>query len=120
MKFTLQTIFITLALALMAACNIGRGFRPPDSFNKVWASRENHSQAEIDKTLTNCGVVYLSNGAGLDRGETANVIIEECIFAKGLYLKSGYGGTCSTPEFRARIPACANAPLRPRNSYYGN
>ncbi len=49
----------------------------------------------------------------------AEVRIDECMFDKRFYIKSGYGGTCSDPEYRAKLPACVNAPVRPREGYYG-
>jgi hypothetical protein len=108
-------------LLLVGACSVfGNGFKPPGYENEAWTSKQKPSQTEVDRALISCGVIQLSNGLGSDRGENAGAIIQECMFAKGFYRKSGYGGSCATPEFRARIPTCVNAPLRSRDSYFGN
>jgi hypothetical protein len=120
MKTTLKNLIFILLLSLIAACNLGRGFKPPPNANEGWTSKQNPSQAEINKAMIDCGVVELSNGAGLDNSENERAVRTECMFRKQFYMKSGWGGPCATPEFRARIPACANAPIRSRNSYYGN
>jgi hypothetical protein len=120
MKQTLQALILILLLSFVAACNIGRGFRGPQDDNVSWTSRHFSSQQEIDMALYSCGVVGLSEGLGVDRSHNGRAIIEECMFKKKFYRESGFGGVCSLPSYRPELPACANAPIRSRNSYYGN
>lgn len=74
---------------------------------------------QVRQALDDCG-----NAQPLERkhGETsdnASARIIECMFAKGFYFKSGWGGPCAIPEYQTELPACLNAPIRPRRGFYG-
>jgi hypothetical protein len=122
MKHTLQIIIAALALMLLAGCNIGRGFRPPSDSNSLetWGHKSDINQQKINTAMLDCGYTSLTQGYGTDNSENSRVERTECMFRKNFYFNSGYGGVCSDPDRRLKLPACASAPLRSRNSYYGN
>jgi hypothetical protein len=120
MQQALRTLIFTFILSLIAACNLGRGFKPPPNANEGWTSKQNPSQVEVNKAMITCGTTELSDGTGQDNSPTARVTRQECMFKKGFFYKSGWGGLCTIPEVRSSNTACATAPLRSRDSYYGN
>ena len=103
---------------LIAACSM-RGFSPPPSIEEVYTSRANPTLAEVKKALDDCGFGRPLQRMGNESLDNARARVNECIFLRGFYFKSGDGGYCADPEYRAKLPVCKNAPVRPRNGYYG-
>lgn len=110
---------IVIVVFTLAACNLGRGFKPPSNENENWTSRNTTSQLVINKAMLDCGFTVLEYGYGVDNGDNADATRQECMFANGFFRKSGSGGICSLPRFRETLPACASATIRSRSSYYG-
>lgn len=119
----MNRLYLHLSIAfVVTACNLGRGFKPPPNANslEVWGSRNGISQKTIDSAMTECGYTILEYGYGEDKTRNASAQRVECMFSKKFFFKDGWGGICSNPTDRGTLPACANAPIRSRNSYYGN
>jgi hypothetical protein len=115
-------IAILCACTLIAGCNIGRGFKPPADANalEVWGHPSGVTQEKINTAMTECGYTVLPYGKGVDNSDNGHAARMECMFAKNFYFQSGWGGLCSKPGNREKLPACKDAPIRPRNGYYGN
>ena len=115
MKYLYLALVVT---SLVAACT-PRGFSPPPSSEELFTSGGHPTVNQVRKALDDCGdsqPIQRKEGESLDN---ARARVVECMFSKGYYYKSGYGGYCSNPDYRAKLPACANAPIRSRNNYYG-
>lgn len=99
------------------------GLRSPGpSGEYAWTNHNNATPEQVLPEFLHCENKYLSlemkqrNDESLDNSRAR---IQECMFAKGFYIKSGYGGYCSNPNYRAELPACLNTPIRPRQGYFG-
>ncbi|KZS14398.1 Uncharacterized protein APZ42_020256, partial [Daphnia magna] len=107
--------------SLLAACTF-EGLRSPGpSHEYAWTNRNKATPAEVLPELERCGgggrqVLNVKAGESTTDSE---VRIDECMFAKGFYIKGGYGGYCSNPFYRITVPACQNVPIRSRNNYCG-
>ena len=103
----------------VAACGL-RSPGPSDEY--AWTNRNHATPEQVRPVMLQCGDGrYLSNVIPV-RGESADnarARMEECLFAKGFYPKSGGSSYCSDPSYRAKLPACANALIRTRNNNYG-
>ena len=112
--------FIPIMSSMIVACT-PTGLRSPGPSNEfAWTNRAGAIPAQVLPELTQCGGGYQK--LDVKRGEStdnARARIQECMFSKGFYNKSGYGGYCSDPDYRIKLPVCLNTPLRPRNDYYG-
>jgi hypothetical protein len=109
---------IPVALCLIAGC-YPRGFRPPPSDEEAYTSKNNPTLAQVRKALDECGdtqPLHPKNGELIDN---ARARIDECMFRRGFYHVSGWGGFCSVPEYRTELPICEGTPIRSRNDYYG-
>lgn len=118
----MRSLFLMLSIcSLLGACTF-EGLRSPGpSHEYVWTNRNKATPAEVLPVLESCGgggrqVVIEKAG---ESTANANVRIDECMFAKGFYFKSGSGGTCSSPLYRVKLPACMNVPVRPSEGFYG-
>ena len=116
------SIFLILFASISVAC-VPAGLRAPGPSNEDgWANKEKATPERIRNEMLKCGEGrYLSNIEPLD-GESidnARARLQECLFAKGFYIKSGSGGYCSDSYYRKKLPACFNAPIRPHQGYYG-
>jgi hypothetical protein len=117
----MRLLFLILtASSLLAACTF-EGLRSPGpSGEYAWTNRNKATPAQVLPELEQCGgghqVLNVKAGESTDN---ARARISECMFAKGFYIKSGSGGTCSSPLYRVELPACMNAPVRPSEGYYG-
>lgn len=115
----MKLLCLMLAAASMASACTPRGFRPPPSDEEAMTSKNRPAVAQVRQALNECGdlqPIKRQEGESLDNARTRVV---ECMFQKGFYFKSGWGGPCSDPSYRAELPACQNAPIRARNNYYG-
>jgi hypothetical protein len=114
--------FLLIAASLVSACTFSGLRSPGPSDEYAWTNRNNATPEQVRPEMLQCGNGrYLSNAA-LINGESADnarARIQECLFAKGFFPKSGDGGYCSDRDYRAKLPACANAPIRSRNNYFG-
>lgn len=114
---------LILAFASITAACTPAGLRSPGPSNEYgWTNRNNATPEQVLPELLQCGNgTTFSNPFQIDGESTDNVAarMQECLFAKGFYPKSGDGGYCSNPHYRAKLPACANAPIRSPNNYYG-
>ena len=110
---------IAVSCALVALISVGcstRGFRPPaEPWEEFVRQDRKVSFDEVKRELLSCGYAPLSYGSlpdkSTDNDRAARI---ECMFAKGFFFGDGWGGICADPERRARLPACADAPIRPR------
>jgi hypothetical protein len=110
----MKLLCLILALASMAsAC----GLRPPPSDEEAMTSKSHPAVNQVRQALNECGDLQPKHEGESQTNANARVI--ECMFQKDFYFKSGWGGHCADPDYRANLPACQNAPVRPRNSYYG-
>lgn len=119
----MKQLYLAVSIVFtLAACNLGRGFKPPPNANSLesWGNRNGISQKTIDSAMIECGYTILEYGYGTDQTDNGSAQRIECMFSKNFYFKSGWGGICSNPTDRVTLPACANVPIRSRNSYYGN
>lgn len=111
--------FLLITASLVSACTF-EGLRSPGASGPyAWAGKNNPSLDQLRQALKECGdgePVKRIDGETLDN---ARARAEECMFNKGFYIKSGYGGYCANPQYRLELPVCANAPARSRHSYYG-
>lgn len=119
MKF----LYLMLATASITVACTPAGLRSPGPSDEyAWTNRNNATPEQVRPVMLQCGDGrYLSN-VTLINGESADnarARIQECLFAKGFYPRSGDGGYCSNPHYRGKLPACMNAPVRPQNGYYG-
>ncbi|MEJ7138986.1 hypothetical protein [Amphibiibacter pelophylacis] len=113
----MKNIYILLTGAVfLISCTL-RGFSPPPDDDEAFTSKKRPSIFDVRQALVACG--DNKPKAPNERQENANARVIECMFAKGFYFKSGWGGNCSYPDYRAKLPACQNAPQRPREGYYG-
>ncbi len=110
-----------LTIVILTAACAPIGLRSPGPSNEyAWTNRNNAMPEHVLPELTKCGGGYQALSVRIGEStDNARARIQECMFAKGFYLKSGHGGYCSDPEYRPELPACQNAPIRPRNGYYG-
>ena len=113
----MNSLYLTLVVASLVAACTPRGFRPPPSDEEAMTSKNRPTVVQVRQALNQCGDLQPKNGGESQANADARVI--ECMFKDGFYFKSGWGGPCSTPDYRAKLPACANAPMRSRNNYYG-
>lgn len=114
----MKLLCLILAAACMGAACTPRGFRPPPSDEEAMTSKSRPAVNQVRQTLNECGDLQPKHEGESQTNAEARVI--ECMFQKGFYFKSGWGGLCAEPpEYRAKLPACQNAPVRPRNNYYG-
>jgi len=114
--------FLLIAASLVSACTF-EGLRSPGPSDQfAWTNRNGATSDQVKIELMQCGDGFLPSNMKPRLGESADNARArqyECMFAKGFYIKSGSGGTCSDPEYRAELPACMHAPVRPREGYYG-
>jgi hypothetical protein len=106
--------------SLFTACTF-EGLRSPGpSGPAAWTNKNKPTYEQVARELEECvgGVkeVYEQEGESVNNARARN---SECMFDKGFYLVGGYGGACSRPDNRVELPACANAPIRPQEGYYG-
>ena len=93
---------------------------PSDEF--AWTNRAGAKPEDVRIEMLKCGNGrYLSNVIRIngESSDNAAARLEECLFAKGFFPKSGNGGRCSDLDYRAKLPACKDAPIRPSTGYYG-
>ena len=93
------SIFLILFASISVAC-VPAGLRAPGPSNEDgWANKEKATPERIRNEMLKCGEGrYLSNIEPLD-GESidnARARLQECLFAKGFYIKSGSGGIALT------------------------
>lgn len=115
----MNLLYLALFVACLFAACIPRGFRPPPSDEEAFTSKNHPTVNQVRKALNDCGdsqPMQRKEDESLDNGR-ARVV--ECMFSKGYYFKSGSGSYCSNPDYRVKLPACANVPIRSRNNYYG-
>lgn len=100
---------------MSAGCSM-RGFKPPpDPWESYVRKDRKASFEEVKRELLECGYEPLSYGNPPDKNtDNENAARMECMFSKGYVFASGWGGLCSRSELRGSLPACANAPIRPR------
>ena len=93
-----------------------RGFKPPAEPWEAYIRQDRKAPFdEVKRELLACGYTPISYASPPDKNtENDNAARMECMFAKGYVFDGGWGGICADPERRARLPACANAPIRPR------
>ena len=100
---------------MSAGCSM-RGFKPPAENWEAFVRQDRKvSVEEVKRELLDCGfwpAGYSSPPGQATENDAAARM--ECMFAKGYVLGSGWGGFCSEPDRHAALPACANAPIRPR------
>jgi hypothetical protein len=116
-----KTLLITSLIMLFTACNIGRGFNAAPPAYEGWIHKEGYSKGKSIEAMQACG--YLSADGQIpvsDNNNNTRATLQECMFAKNFHSKDGYGGICTLSNNRTTLPACANAPIRSRDSYYGN
>ncbi len=113
----MKLLCLILAAASMATACTPRGFRPPPSDEEAMTSKNRPTVPQVRQALNECGDLLQKLAGESQTNADARVI--ECMFQKGFYFKSGWGGPCSDPYYRAKLPACQNAPIRSRNNYYG-
>lgn len=119
----MKPFYLTLVVASLVAACTPTGLRSPGPSDEyAWTNRNGATPEQVRPEMLQCGNGrYLSN-VTLINGESsdnARARIQECLFAKGFFPKSGDGGYCSDRDYRAKLPACQNAPIRSRNNYYG-
>jgi len=119
MKF----LSMTLVFVVVTVACTPTGLRSPGPADEyAWINRNITTPEEVRSEILQCGDWRFPSNVKARDGESsdnARARIQECMFAKGFHLKSGSGGTCSNPNYRAELPACLNAPVRPGNGYYG-
>ncbi len=111
-----KTILALLLTCITVAC-VPRGFAPPPSDDEAFTNKNRPNMNQVREALNDCGDNQAKKNNETQTNADARVI--ECMFAKGFYFKSGWGGPCSADEYRSKLPACLNAPIRPRQGYYG-
>lgn len=99
-----------------SACTLS-GFRPPPNDEEALTNKSGPTITQVRKALNECGDAEARKDGESQNNFSARVV--ECMFQNGFYFKSGWGGHCSAPEYRAKLPACVNAPVRSRDGYYG-
>ena len=119
----MKLLTLVLGLTFMTVACTPAGLRSPGPSNEyAWTNRNNATPEQVRPELLKCGngTTY-SNVFQLDGESTDNASarLDECLFAKGFYIKSGHGGYCANPVYRAKLPACQNAPFRTLEGYYG-
>ena len=115
----MKPVYLMLFIASMASACTPRGFSPPPDIEDTLTSRFRPTVDQIKKVLDECGHSQPLRKLKNESLDNARARVQECLFAKGYYFKSGYAGVCANPEYQTDLPACRNAPVRPRNSYYG-
>jgi hypothetical protein len=113
----MKMLCLILATASLASACTPRGFKPPPSDEEAMTSKSRPTVNHVRQTLHECGDLQPKHEGESQTNANARVI--ECMFQKGFYFKSGWGGHCAVPDYREKLPACQNAPVRPRNTYYG-
>ena len=113
----MKLLYLVLAAASMASACTPRGFRPPPSDEEAMTSQTRPTVTQVRQALNECGDLQPKREGESQTNANARVI--ECMFQKGFYFKSGGGGHCAVPDYRAKLPASVNAPIRSRNYYYG-
>ena len=108
--------YLLSAVIMMVACT-PRGFRHPPADDESFTSKGNPTAAQVRKALFDCGDGRPKRNDESQTNADAKVI--ECMFNNGYFFKSGWGGPCSMPEYRLKLLSCKNAPIRPRQGYYG-
>lgn len=117
--------FLMLILVCVTVACAPRGFSPPPEPYEEFAHKHKRVTVdEIKSSMIDCGYLPEWGYAGQPEDDyqkrmNGKVIRLECMFQKGFYFKDGWGGYCSEPEYRPKLPACLNAPIRPRQGYYG-
>lgn len=115
----MKLLYLMLTNATMASACTPRGFRPPPDIEETYTSQARPTLTQIKQALADCGFSRPLQRIDGESFDNARARVNECMFLRGFYFKSGDGGYCSDPDYRAKLPACANAPVRPQNSYYG-
>lgn len=113
-------VIVSAAVLALAGCGF-RGLKPLPSAEEAFTDKRGAGSSEVKVALDSCGYKE-SMSASLKKGETldnARACVMECMFSKGFYCRDGWEGMCSVPEYSAELPACENAPHRPRYHYYG-
>ena len=108
--------FTVSLLVMLCGCTL-RGFQPPPFAYDSFVDKDGVKivKEEAIKKMTECGIDRPDVGrASSDKTENDIALRDECLFSKGLFNGTGWGGICADPERRARLPACTNAPIRPR------
>lgn len=119
----MKSLYLVLVVTSLVSACTPTGLRSPGPSNEyAWTNRDGATPEQVRPELLQCGNGRdFSNFIQLD-GESldnARARLQECLFAKGFFPKSGDGGYCSDRDYREKLPACANAPIRSRNNYYG-
>ncbi len=118
----MKLLYVFLLASLLVACT-PTGLRSPGPSDEyAWTNKNNATPEQVRSELMKCGDGYLTSNLKPRPGESTDNAAarqEECLFSKGFYVKSGYGGYCANPHYRSKLPACLNAPIRPRQGYYG-
>jgi hypothetical protein len=118
----MKLLYGFLLASLLVACT-PTGLRSPGPSDEyAWTNKNNARSEQVRSELKQCGDGYLTSNLRPRSGESTDNAAarqEECMFTKGYYIKSGDGGYCSNPYYRSKLPACLNAPVRPRQGYYG-
>lgn len=109
------TIMLLLAALATTGCTayLTRGFRAPADEDDMWVKR-GISKAGVITAMQECGYTSTQQGYGNDNSINGHAMRQECMFSKGFKRNDGSGGACSDPEFRVTLPACKNAPARPK------
>jgi hypothetical protein len=109
--------YLILAVTcVITGCTLS-GFKPPPNDEEALTHKSGPTVTQVRKALNECGDAESRKPGENQSNFSARVV--ECMLQNGFYFKSGWGGHCSDPEYRAVLPACLNAPVRPRNGYYG-
>ena len=115
MNKQIATLWAVVVLILVGCST--RGFRPPpEPWEEFEAVNRSVTFDEVKNALEFCGDLKEYGYAGPPGKRTRNDVAQrmECMFAKGYVFKSGWGGICSDPGSRDKLPACKDAPIRPR------
>jgi len=114
----MKLLCLILTFASMVAACTPRYFRPPLDIEETYTSQARPTVAHIKQALADCGFSRPLQRIGSESFDNARARVNECMFLRGFYFKSGDGGYCSVPMYRATLPACIDAPIRPTEGYY--
>lgn len=112
-KYTAIALLLLMLVTTGCTAYLTRGFRAPADEDDVWKKR-GISKVEVVTAMQGCGYTDTQQGYGEDHSINGYATRQECMFLKGFKRNDGRGGVCSNPEYRATLPACKNAPIRPR------
>lgn len=106
-------LFITATLSTGCTAYLTRGFRGVADYSDSWVQKGKNKH-DVVAAMKECGFTNVMAGYGEDNSNNAFAAKQECMFSKGFKNSEGRGGLCSDPSYRVTLPACQNAPVRPR------